>query len=71
MLRQRNVNAGSSAEETPSFLSARKVLKKVDVYPKLHREFKVQTNAGATGKFYLFILFMLVKFVGMLFDVGT
>ncbi|CAH0515687.1 unnamed protein product [Peronospora belbahrii] len=28
--------------------SARRVLKKVDVYPKMHREFKVQTEFGAT-----------------------
>lgn len=29
--------------------SARRALKRVDVYPKMHREFKVQTEFGATG----------------------
>lgn len=31
--------------------SARRALKKVDVYPKMHGEFKVQTEFGATSTF--------------------
>jgi hypothetical protein len=29
--------------------TARRALKRVDVYPKMHREFRVQTETGATG----------------------
>lgn len=36
------------ARESAVTRSARRVLKKVDVYPKMHREFKVQTEFGAT-----------------------
>ncbi|OQR89301.1 endoplasmic reticulum-Golgi intermediate compartment protein [Thraustotheca clavata] len=47
MLRQRHVVKDDENEADKSF-STRRILKKVDVYPKLHREFKVQTEAGAT-----------------------
>uniref|UniRef100_H3HEH4 Endoplasmic reticulum vesicle transporter C-terminal domain-containing protein n=1 Tax=Phytophthora ramorum TaxID=164328 RepID=H3HEH4_PHYRM len=39
---------GDNANESAVSRSARRVLKKVDVYPKMHREFKVQTEFGAT-----------------------
>ncbi|GMF30246.1 unnamed protein product [Phytophthora lilii] len=39
---------GDDAGESAVTRSARRVLKKVDVYPKMHREFKVQTEFGAT-----------------------
>ncbi|KAF4322422.1 hypothetical protein BBO99_00000258 [Phytophthora kernoviae] len=39
---------GDDSHESSMTRSARRVLKKVDVYPKMHREFKVQTEFGAT-----------------------
>lgn len=55
-MRQRAVkgdvdDVGGNAEGRDGELSrsARRVLKRVDVYPKMHREFKVQTEFGATG----------------------
>ncbi|KAF1332745.1 Endoplasmic reticulum-golgi intermediate compartment protein, partial [Globisporangium splendens] len=55
-MRQRAVkgdvdDVGSNAEGRDGDLSrsARRVLKRVDVYPKMHREFKVQTEFGATA----------------------
>ncbi|KAG2767464.1 hypothetical protein JG687_00012119 [Phytophthora cactorum] len=52
-MRQRAVKSdvddgGLGDEESSVTRSARRVLKKVDVYPKMHREFKVQTEFGAT-----------------------
>ncbi|KAE8983704.1 hypothetical protein PR003_g23936 [Phytophthora rubi] len=54
MMRQRAVKSDvddgglGDAHESGVTRSARRVLKKVDVYPKMHREFKVQTEFGAT-----------------------
>ncbi|OQR83742.1 endoplasmic reticulum-Golgi intermediate compartment protein [Achlya hypogyna] len=48
MLRQRNLGKDEDGEPTDATFSTRRILKKVDVYPKLHREFKVQTETGAT-----------------------
>ncbi|KAG6615435.1 Endoplasmic reticulum-Golgi intermediate compartment protein [Phytophthora cinnamomi] len=52
MMRQRavksDVDDGGLGDESAVTRSARRVLKKVDVYPKMHREFKVQTEFGAT-----------------------
>ncbi|OWZ08160.1 Endoplasmic reticulum-Golgi intermediate compartment protein [Phytophthora megakarya] len=45
--------------------SARRVLKKVDVYPKMHREFKVQTEFGATVSVVAGIV-MLILFLSEL-----
>lgn len=46
-------DVGHHAEDRDGDLSrtARRALKRVDVYPKMHREFKVQTEFGATGTF--------------------
>ncbi|RQM18538.1 hypothetical protein DD237_001692 [Peronospora effusa] len=43
-----DINNGHAAPERSMSSSARRVLKKVDVYPKMHHEFKVQTEFGAT-----------------------
>ncbi|KAL7679707.1 putative endoplasmic reticulum vesicle transporter [Plasmopara halstedii] len=43
-----DVDDGDHANENVVARSARRVLKNVDVYPKMHREFKVQTEVGAT-----------------------
>lgn len=53
-MRQRVVRSdvddvGAAAEGSGLSLSARRALKRVDVYPKMHREFKVQTEFGGTG----------------------
>jgi hypothetical protein len=48
MLRQRHTTKGEN--DNISTFSTERMLKKVDIYPKLHREFKVQTEAGGTGK---------------------
>lgn len=55
MMRQRkgdvdDLQSASSAPEGPLAKTARRALKRVDVYPKMHREFKVQTEFGATGE---------------------
>ncbi|RLN93591.1 hypothetical protein BBJ28_00016333 [Nothophytophthora sp. Chile5] len=54
-MRQRGVKSdvddggvGDDAQESAVTRQARRALKKVDVYPKMHREFKVQTEFGAT-----------------------
>lgn len=55
MMRQRkgdvdDLQSASSTPEGPLAKTARRALKRVDVYPKMHREFKVQTEFGATGE---------------------
>ncbi|POM61447.1 Endoplasmic reticulum-Golgi intermediate compartment protein, partial [Phytophthora palmivora] len=56
---------GDDAHESAVTRSARRVLKKVDVYPKMHREFKVQTEFGATVSVVAGIV-MLVLFLSEL-----
>ncbi|KAL3665329.1 hypothetical protein V7S43_009369 [Phytophthora oleae] len=43
-----DVDDGDDAHESSVTRTARRALKNVDVYPKMHREFKVQTEFGAT-----------------------
>lgn len=50
--------------------SARRALKRVDVYPKLHREFKVQTELGGTVAI-ISIVIMIVLFLSELSDYLT
>lgn len=44
-----DVGVNADAHDGDLTRSARRALKRVDVYPKMHREFKVQTEFGATG----------------------
>lgn len=58
-MRQRGVrsdgdNLGSDAHESSITKTARQALRRVDVYPKMHQEFKVQTEFGATSKCWYF-----------------
>jgi hypothetical protein len=46
-------DASGGADESQLTRSARRALKRVDVYPKMHREFKVQTEFGGTSTFSL------------------
>jgi hypothetical protein len=52
-MRQRGVKSdvddGDAAQDAGITRQARRALKKVDVYPKMHGEFKVQTEFGATS----------------------
>ncbi|KAF0694984.1 Aste57867_14172 [Aphanomyces stellatus] len=71
MLRQRNLGKeGSGTSVGESSFSTRQILKKVDVYPKLHREFKVQTEAGATVSLVTMII-MAILFLSELRDYLT
>ncbi|ETV93962.1 hypothetical protein, variant [Aphanomyces invadans] len=71
MLRQRNTGRDDGGD-TPreSSFSTRQMLKKVDVYPKLHREFKVQTEAGATVSLVAMVI-MAILFLSELRDFLT
>ncbi|RHY05754.1 hypothetical protein DYB25_008806 [Aphanomyces astaci] len=71
MLRQRNTGRDDGgAVPTESSFSTRQILKKVDVYPKLHREFKVQTEAGATVSLVAMVI-MAILFLSELRDFLT
>ncbi|CAK4204810.1 unnamed protein product [Aphanomyces euteiches] len=69
MLRQRNTGKDGAPVSESSF-STRQILKKVDVYPKLHREFKVQTEAGATVSIVTMVI-MVILFLSELRDFLT
>uniref|UniRef100_M4BPL4 Endoplasmic reticulum vesicle transporter N-terminal domain-containing protein n=1 Tax=Hyaloperonospora arabidopsidis (strain Emoy2) TaxID=559515 RepID=M4BPL4_HYAAE len=57
--------SATDAHESLVSRSARRVLKTVDVYPKMHREFNVQTEFGATVSIVA-ALVMLVLFLSEL-----
>ncbi|GLD92030.1 hypothetical protein PINS_up000563 [Pythium insidiosum] len=66
MMRQRPVHGehdGASAVDAPESemsKSARRALKRVDVYPKMHREFKVQTEFGATVSLVMTVVMVIL-----------
>ncbi|DAZ93158.1 TPA: hypothetical protein N0F65_005508 [Lagenidium giganteum] len=62
-----DVGLNGEASESSFTRSARRALKRVDVYPKMHREFKVQTDVGGTVSLITGII-MLVLFLSELRD---
>lgn len=49
---------GDAAQDAGLTRSARRALRKVDVYPKMHGEFKVQTEFGATSAWRFLALWL-------------
>ncbi|TMW65761.1 hypothetical protein Poli38472_008403 [Pythium oligandrum] len=68
-MRQRGLKSDvddfSDAKDSGLTKSARRALKRVDVYPKMHREFKVQTEFGATVSIVMAVV-MIVLFLSEL-----